>query len=187
MTEDINKALEVLRKGGIILYPTDTVWGIGCDATNADAVTKIFELKKRDTQKPMLVLMDSANRLPSYLREVPEISYDLIELTTKPLTIVYDGAKNLANNLIAADGSIGIRITEESFSKMLCQRLNKPIVSTSANLSGNPTPHSFNQISEEIKNGVDYIVNFRQTENKPLTRSGIIKLGSNGTVKVIRE
>jgi L-threonylcarbamoyladenylate synthase len=187
MTEDINKALEVLRKGGIILYPTDTVWGIGCDATNAEAVKKIFDVKKRDAQKPMLVLMDSANRLASYVKEVPEISYDLIELTTKPLTIIYDGAKNLANNLVAADGSIGIRITEESFSKMLCQRFNKPIVSTSANLSGQPTPHSFNQITDEIKNGVDYIVNYRQTEYTPVTRSGIIKLGTNGTVKVIRE
>jgi len=184
---DIDKALEVLNNGGIILYPTDTIWGIGCDATNADAVKRIYELKQRADSKSMLVLLDNAARLASYVEEIPEVAYDLIDLTNKPLTIIYDGAKNLASNLIAEDGSIGIRITSEEFSKTLCQRFRKPIVSTSANVSGEPSPACFADISEAIKAGVDYIVGYRQDDTKKASPSGIIKLGASGQVKVIRE
>jgi L-threonylcarbamoyladenylate synthase len=184
---DIDKALEVLNKGGIILYPTDTIWGIGCDATNADAVKRIYELKRRADSKSMLVLTDNAARLASYVNEVPEVAYDLIELTNKPLTIIYDGAKNLAANLIAEDGSVGIRVTNETFSKTLCTRFRKPIVSTSANVSGEPSPACFVEISDDIKNGVDYIVAFRQDDTTKAAPSGIIKLGAGGQVKVIRE
>lgn len=187
MKADIDQALEVLNKGGIILYPTDTIWGIGCDATNAEAVKRIYELKRRVDSKSMLVLLDTSARLASYLNEIPEVAYDLIELTDKPLTIIYDGAKNLASNLIAEDGSIGIRVTSEIFSKTLCQRLRKPIVSTSANVSGEPSPGFFAEISDEIKNGVDYIVAFRQNETAKALPSSIIKLGVGGQVKVIRE
>lgn len=187
MKADIDKALEVLNKGGIILYPTDTIWGIGCDATNADAVKRIYELKQRADSKSMLVLLDNAARLASYVEEIPEVAYDLIDLTNKPLTIIYDGAKNMASNLIAEDGSIGIRITAEEFSKTLCQRFRKPIVSTSANVSGEPSPASFADISDVIKSGVDYIVEYRQDDTKKAAPSGIIKLGAGGQVKVIRE
>jgi len=143
MQDDIKKACEVLRKGGIILYPTDTIWGIGCDATNEEAVKRIYELKQRDDSKSMLVLLDNPAKLQTYVQEVPDIAWDLIELTDKPLTIIYEGAKNLATNLIAADGSIGIRITNEVFSRELCRQFRKPIVSTSANVSGEPSPGRF--------------------------------------------
>lgn len=186
MQEDIKKALDVLHNGGIILYPTDTIWGIGCDATNKDAVKRIYELKQRADSKSMLILLDSDVRLNSYLNEVPEIAYDLIDLSEKPLTIIYDGAKNLAKNLIANDGSIGIRITTESFSKQLCSRFKKPIVSTSANISGNPSPQIFDEISDEIINGVDYVVKYRKDETTPANPSSIIKLGIGATIEVIR-
>lgn len=187
MHDDIKNAIDVLQKGGIILYPTDTIWGIGCDATNAKAVKRIYELKQREDSKSMLVLLGNDARLNSYLNEIPEIAFDLIDMAEKPLTIIYDGAKNLAKNLIAEDGSIGIRITNEEFSKQLCERFKKPIVSTSANISGSFSPQHFSDISEVIKNGVDYIVNYRQNENKPASPSSIIKLGTGGQVKVIRE
>ncbi|SFE31716.1 L-threonylcarbamoyladenylate synthase [Thermophagus xiamenensis] len=185
--EDINKSIEVLQNGGIILYPTDTIWGIGCDATNAEAVSKIYNLKKRDDHKSMLVLIDNAVRLNFYVQEVPELAYDLIELSDKPLTIIYPQGKNLAKNLLAEDGSIGIRVTEESFSKTLCRKFRKPLVSTSANLSGNPSPKNFREISKEILNGVDYVVKYRQDEQINSAPSGIIKLGVDGQVKIIRE
>ena len=187
MHEDIKKAVDVLHHGGIILYPTDTIWGIGCDATNFDAVKRIYRLKKRTDSKSMLILLDNDAKLNSYLHEVPEIAYDLIDLSDKPITIIYDGAKNIASNLIAEDGSIGIRITTEEFSKQLCARFKKPIVSTSANVSGEPSPGHFGEISDEIVKGVDYVVKFRQEENSPAKPSSIIKLGNKGQVKIIRE
>jgi L-threonylcarbamoyladenylate synthase len=187
MKDDLEKALEILRNGGIILYPTDTIWGIGCDATNSEAVKRIYDLKKRADSKSMLVLMENVGRLSGYLNEIPDIAYDLIELTDKPLTIIYDGAKNLAANLIAEDGTIGIRVTEESFSKQLCSRFRKPIVSTSANISGEESPACFDDISDEIKQGVDYIVQYQQNDTSKTTPSGIIKLGVDGQIKVIRE
>ena len=148
--EDLKKAIDVLRQGGVILYPTDTVWGLGCDATNQAAVQKIFEIKQREDAKSMLVLIENPNMLNAYVREVPEVAWQLIEVTDKPLTIIYPGAKNLASNLIASDGSVGIRVTTESFTEQLIQRFRRPIVSTSTNLTGKPTPRNFDEIEAEI-------------------------------------
>jgi len=187
MKDDINKALEILKTGGIILYPTDTIWGLGCDATNEDAVKRIYEIKQRVDSKSMLVLLDNPGKLPSYVKDVPEIAWDLIETTNKPMTIIYPGAKNLAKNLIAEDDSIGIRITDEEFSNHLLFRFRKPIVSTSANISGEPSPKNFSKISDSIKNTVDYIVKFRQEETNNPNPSSIIKLGITGEIKIIRE
>jgi L-threonylcarbamoyladenylate synthase len=187
MKDEIKKAVEVLRAGGVILYPTDTVWGLGCDATNEEAVKRIFEIKKRADAKAMLVLIDSSGKLESYVEEVPDMAWDLIELTEKPLTIIYPEARNLAKNLIAEDNSIGIRVTSEPFSRNLCTQFRKPIVSTSANVSGEPTPASFNQISAEIKNAVDYVVNFRQDDSSQPKPSSIIKLGKGNLIQIIRE
>jgi len=185
--DDIVKAVEVLRSGGIILYPTDTIWGIGCDATNAAAVKRIYEIKQRQDTKSMLVLMENPNLLNSYISEVPEIAWELIEVADTPLTIIYPGAKNLAANLLANDGSIGIRITNEAFTQQLIQRFRKPVVSTSANISGQKSPQNFVEISEEIKKSVDFIVKFRQDDLSRSTPSGIIKLGVGGQVEVIRK
>ena len=148
MTEDIKKACEVMAAGGIILYPTDTIWGIGCDATNEKAVQRVYELKRRADNKAMLVLMDSEAKLDRYVSDVPDIAWDLISVSDKPLTIIYSSAKNLATNLLGADGSVGIRITNEEFSKKLCERFRKPLVSTSANVSGEPSPANFSEVSE---------------------------------------
>ncbi len=185
--EDFQKALEVLTEGGLILYPTDTVWGIGCDASNADAVAKLLQLKHRPTGKPLIVLVDQAGKIPQYIREMPELAWDLTELSEKPLTIVYEGAKNMAANAVATDGSIGIRVTRELFSQALCQRFRKPIVSTSANISGKSTPKSFMEIDEGIINGVDYVVKYRQEESAFYTPSGILRLGKHGEIVIIRE
>jgi L-threonylcarbamoyladenylate synthase len=187
MQEEIKKAVEVLRSGGVILYPTDTVWGIGCDATNESAVKKIFEIKKRNEVKSMLVLIDNAAKIQSYLDEVPEMAWDLIEFAEKPLTIIFPDAKNLATNLLGDDKSIGIRVTKEAFSKRLCEQFRKPIVSTSANLSGEKTPLNFNEISDEIKSQVDYVVNFRQEETAKAKPSSVIKLGKGNLFQMIRE
>lgn len=184
--EDLKNALQILRNGGVILYPTDTIWGLGCDATNADAVKKIFEIKRRDDSKSMLVLMENPNMLRAYINEVPEIAWELIEVTDKPLTIIYPGAKNLAPNLIAEDGTIGIRITTETFTEHLIQQFRRPIVSTSANLSGKPTPQNFNQIEEEILTAVDYVVQYRQDDTAKSMPSSIIKLGLGGQIQIIR-
>ncbi len=185
--EDIKNAMQVLINGGIILYPTDTIWGIGCDATNEKAVKRIYDLKKRSDSQSMLVLLDSEAKLNYYVEDVPDLAYDLIEMSEKPLTIIYDNARNVAPNLIAEDGSIGIRITKESFSKGLCFRFRKALVSTSANLHGEPSPACFDDISDEIKSGVDYIVGVRQTEKGNPKPSSILRLKKNGEIKVIRE
>lgn len=187
MNEDIKKAIEVLKEGGIILYPTDTIWGIGCDATNEEAVEKLYAIKQRDKSKSMLILLDNPIKLQTYIQEVPDIAWDLIDLTDKPLTIILDGAKNLATNLISNDGSIGIRITAEDFSRELCMRFRKPIVSTSANITGQPTPQSFNQIDPQILELVDYVVEYRQNEMSKQTPSSIIKLEANGNINIIRK
>jgi L-threonylcarbamoyladenylate synthase len=185
--EDINSALETLRSGGLILYPTDTIWGIGCDATNPDAVEKIFALKGRDKGKSMIILLGNDNQLSSYVREVPEVAYELIEATDKPLTIIYSNAKNLAENVVADDGSIGIRIVNPPFCEQLLQRFRKPIVSTSANISGDPSARNFSEISEEIINGVDYVVKFGQQELANGTASTIMKLDPSGKFEFIRK
>ncbi len=187
MNEEIKQALDVLHRGGVILYPTDTIWGIGCDATNADAVRRVYEIKRRADSKAMLALVDSEAKVQFYVRDVPEVAWDLIALTTKPLTIIYDGARNLAENLIAPDGSVGIRVTNEPFSKQLCMRFRKAIVSTSANVSGAPAPRNFSEVAVEIREAVDYVVNYRQTDMTAAQPSSIIKLGAGGEVKVIRE
>lgn len=187
MLEDISQAVKILKSGGIILYPTDTIWGIGCDATNPEAVSKIYQLKQREDSKSMLVLIDQPGRIPSYISEMPEIAWDLIELADKPLTIIYPKAKNLAPNLIAPDGSIGIRVVNHEFCQKLIGRFGRPIVSTSANISGKQSPTSFNNIDKEIKEKVDFIVS--QEFDNPVSDkpSGIIKLGVNGEIKIIRE
>jgi len=187
MKEEIKKTVEVLRAGGVILYPTDTVWGLGCDATNEKAVKRIFEIKRRDDTKAMLVLIDNPAKLQSYVEEVPDIAWDLIELTEKPLTIIYPKAKNLAPNLIANDKSIGIRVTNEAFSKSLCAQFRNPIVSTSANISGSAAPSNFSQITDDIKSAVDYVVNYRQDDLTNPTPSSIIKLGKGNLFQLIRE
>lgn len=187
MNEDIKKACQVMSEGGVILYPTDTIWGLGCDATNAEAVKRIYEIKQRADSKAMLVLVDSQVKVDFYVKDVPSVAWDLLDVADKPLTIIYDGARNLAPNLIAEDGSVGIRITNEEFSKQLCFRFRKAIVSTSANISGQPSPANFTEISEEIKSLVDYIVEYRQDDMSRPKPSGIIKLGVGGVVKVIRE
>lgn len=186
MSEDIKKACEVLRSGGLILYPTDTIWGIGCDATNEEAVQKVYKLKKRADQKAMLILLDSTAKLETYASDIPDVAWDLIEMSDKPLTIIFSHAKNMATNLIADDGSIGVRITQEEFSRKLCERFRKPVVSTSANISGQPSPVNFSQISDEIKDGVDYIVQYRQDDNSKSQPSSIIKLGDGGVFQIIR-
>jgi L-threonylcarbamoyladenylate synthase len=187
MEDDIKCALEVLNKGGLILYPTDTIWGIGCDATNEAAVQRVYELKKRVNSKAMLALVDSPVKISLYVREVPDQAWDLIELSEKPLTIIYSGARNLAPNLLADDGSVGIRVTKEQFSKKLCERFRKAIVSTSANISGSPSPGCFSEISGEIIEGVDYVVKYRQNEKSGKTPSSIIKLEMGGLIQIIRE
>lgn len=175
-----------MAAGGLILYPTDTIWGIGCDATNEKAVRRVYELKRRSDHKAMLLLMDSSAKLNYYVQEVPDVAWDLIELADSPLTVIYNGARNVAPNLLAADGSVGIRITQEEFSHKLCERFRKPLVSTSANVSGDPSPANFSEISETIKAGVDYIVRYRQDDLSKAAPSHIIKLGAGGLVKIIR-
>lgn len=187
MHDDLKKAVEILKGGGIILYPTDTIWGIGCDATNAEAVKRIYDIKKREDSKSMLVLMENAALLERYIEEVPDVAWDLIEITTTPLTVIYRNAKNLAANLIAEDGSVGIRFTKEKFTSQLLQRFRRPLVSTSANISGKKSPAFFDDISEEIKEQVDYVVNYRQDDMTPAHASSIIKLGPSGQIDIIRK
>lgn len=184
--EDISKAVEVMNKGGVVLYPTDTIWGIGCDATNEEAVKRVFEIKRRNDAKALITLIDSEAKLEAYVSEVPEVAWQLIEVAERPLTIIYDGARNLAPNLMAEDGSVGIRITREEFSRNLCMRMRRPIVSTSANISGEPSPKNFSDISPEILAAVDYVCTSRREESQNPPASNIIKLGVSGEVKVIR-
>ena len=184
--EDIKKACQVMQEGGVILYPTDTIWGIGCDATNEEAVRRVYEIKRRADSKAMLVLVDSAVKVDFYVQDVPPVAWDLLDVADKPLTIIYSGARNLAPNLLAEDGSVGIRVTAEEFSKSLCFRFRKAIVSTSANVSGEPSPRTFSEISNDIKSAVDYIVSARRDEKGSSKPSSIIKLGQGGEVKIIR-
>ena len=184
--EDIRRAVEVMNNGGIILYPTDTIWGLGCDATNADAVRRIYEIKQRTDAKALISLVDSETKVQFYVKEVPEVAWDVMELSERPMTVVFDGGRNLAPNLLAEDGSVAIRITKEAFSKELCMRMKRAVVSTSANISGQPAPRCFSEISEEIKGAVDYICTSRQDEPPTQTASSIIKLGAGGEVTIIR-
>lgn len=186
LAADLRQAVEVLKKGGVILYPTDTVWGLGCDATNPEAVARIYSIKQRRESKSMLVLADDVPMLERYVDEVPEVGYQLLEAAVNPLTIIYDGARGLASNLVAADGSVGIRLTSEKFSYELCRRLRRPIVSTSANISGNPTPHNFAEISEQIKEAVDFIPQYRRDDLRQANPSSIIRLHNDGRFQLIR-
>lgn len=184
--DDIRQAVEVMNQGGIILYPTDTIWGIGCDATNPEAVKRVFSIKHRNDAKALITLIDSEAKLEAYVTQVPEVAWQLIEVAERPLTIIYDGARNLAPNLLAEDGSAGIRITREEFSRNLCMRMRRPIVSTSANISGEPSPKNFSDISPQLLQAVDYVCTSRRDEDKNPPASNIIKLGPTGEVKVIR-
>lgn len=184
--EDIRQAIEVMRKGGVILYPTDTIWGIGCDATNEEAVRRVYQIKQRDDSKALICLVDSDARLQRYVRNVPDVAWQLIDCIDKPTTLILDNAVNLAPNLIAEDGSIGIRITQEAFSKELCFRFQKAIVSTSANISGEPAAQNYRDIDPKIIEQVDYVCWTRRQEHKPHAPSRIIKLSADGTVKIIR-
>ena len=186
LEEDIKKAVEVMRQGGVILYPTDTIWGIGCDATNEEAVARVYRIKQREDSKAMICLVDSDARLQRYVRDVPEVAWDVMEMATKPTTVILDNAVNLAPNLIAEDGSIGMRITREAFSKELCYRFQKPIVSTSANISGEPAAQNYRDIAPEILEAVDYVCFTRRQEHQPHQPSSIIKIRPNGEVKIIR-
>ena len=190
--DDIKKAVECMRKGGVILYPTDTVWGIGRDATNAEAVKRVYEIKQREDSKALICLVDSDARMQRYFRNVPDVAWQLIDslkeaTDAKPTTLILDGAINLAPNLIAEDGSLGIRITNEPFSKELCFRFQKAIVSTSANISGEPAAQNYCDIDPRILEAVDYVCWSRRQEHKPHTPSSIIKLKENGEVTVIRK
>ncbi len=187
MQNDLIKALEVLEKGGVILYPTDTIWGIGCDATNEKAVEKIYRIKQRSDQKSMLILLDNPNKISSYINEIPDVAWNLIELSDNPLTIIFSGAKNLAPNIIAPDGSVGVRISDEPFNQNLIQKFRKPIVSTSANISGQRSPLNFTEISQEIIESVDYVVKWRQDDFSNSQASSIIKLEPNGEIQIIRK
>jgi L-threonylcarbamoyladenylate synthase len=184
--QDINNAIEVLRRGGVVLYPTDTVWGIGCDATNADAVARVYEIKERDDSKALICLVDSDARLQRYVRQVPDVAWQIIDCAVRPTTLILDGAVNLAPNLIASDGSIGIRITKEPFSHELCFRFQKAIVSTSANISGEPAAQNYRDIDPRIIEQVDYVCWSRRQEHKPHKPSSIIRLNADGVVKIIR-
>ena len=186
IAEDIRQAVQTMRRGGIILYPTDTIWGIGCDAANDEAVRRIFQLKQRQDSKAMICLVDSADRMQRYLRQVPDVAWDLVEYADKPLTLILDGAVNLAPSLIAEDGSVGLRVTREDISHELCYRFERAVVSTSANISGQPSPTCFADISDEIKQGVDYIMRSRQNDTSKAKPSQIIKLALDGQVRIIR-
>lgn len=186
MKEEINKCIEVLKSGGLILYPTDTVWGIGCDATNEEAVKKIYTLKKREDSKSMVVLVASDSMLNKHVVEVPELAWDILDIAINPTTIVYPKAKQLAKNAMSPDGTIAIRMVKEGFCNQLVYKFNKPIVSTSANISTKPTPQTFQEISTEIKEGVDFIVN-QKFDSGNHQSSSIIQLGLSGEIKIIRK
>ncbi len=184
--EEIENALAVLKRGGTILYPTDTVWGIGCDATNPEAVDKVFKLKQRSDQKALICLVGDFKMLQQYVENVPEVAFDILKFATKPTTIIYDQPIRVAQNIIAPDNSLAIRVTKDEYCKKLIQKLRRPLVSTSANISGKATPQSFAEIDPLILEGVDYIVNL-QHQKKSGKPSTIIKLKNDGSVKVIRE
>ena len=187
LDRELTNALAALHSGGTILYPTDTVWGIGCDCTNAAAVDKIFKIKKRDSSKSLVLLVDNDARLLRYVKTVPEMAWELMQYSEKPLTIVYPEGKNVAKNMIGSDKSIAIRITADTFCKSLIRAFDNGLVSTSANISGNASPENFSDVDEEIINAVDYVVDLRQEEKTPASPSYIIKVGLKGEIQIIRK
>lgn len=186
MNQEIRNTLEALKNKGTILYPTDTIWGIGCDATSGEAVKKVYKIKKREDTKSLIILVSNTNMLYDYVDEIPTVAMELVEASVKPLTIIYPNAINLAKNVINEDGSIGIRVCYDKFCQALIQKFGKPIVSTSANISGEPSPRFFKEISKEILSTTDYVVNWRQDDNTPAEPSSIIKIGLNGTFQILR-
>ena len=186
IAQEVHNAFEVISKGGIILYPTDTVWGIGCDATNPEAVAKIYALKQRAETQSMIVLMNGEKMMYNVFKEIPEVAWQILDLSEKPTTLILDKPRNVAANIIATDNSLGVRIVKEPFCFKLLERMKKPLVSTSANISGQPTPKSFKEISPEIINGVDYVVNLRRDEQAG-SPSTIIKLTNDSQVKILRK
>ena len=187
LNDEVKKAVEVMRQGGVILYPTDTIWGIGCDATNEEAVKKVFEIKQRADSKAMISLVDKADRIVKYARNVPDVAWDMIDMATKPLTVIFDNVSGLAPQMIAEDGSAAFRVTSEEFSHELCYRFQKPVVSTSANISGEPTAKTFDAISDEIKEAVDYVVRYNQRCKEKHEPSSIVKISENCEIKIIRQ
>jgi L-threonylcarbamoyladenylate synthase len=185
--EDITEAIKILREGGVILYPTDTVWGLGCDATNNEAVEKIFSIKSRHDRKSLIVLVNGEAMLERYVKAIPEIAFDLIEISDKPLTIIYPNGKNLASSILAEDGSVGIRICQDDFCNELIERFRKPIVSTSANISGEASPSVYDEINETIINAADYTVRYKREDQQKKIPSPVIKVDLNGVIKIIRK
>ena len=185
MTEEIEKTLAQLQLGNTILYPTDTVWGLGCDATNPEAVAKIYQLKNRKESKALICLVSDIRMLERFIENIPEVAYELLEAADKPTTIIYDNPVGIAKNLVASDQTLAIRIPDDEFCQKLIRKFKRPIVSTSANISGQPTPASFDEISNAIKSNVDYIVNLKD-DKKAVKPSTIIQLRSNGEIKIIR-
>lgn len=186
MKQDIDKALQTLRGGGIIVYPTDTIWGIGCDATDAKAVEKIYKLKKRTDSKAMIMLVGSKGQLQQFVKDVPDVAWQLIDAAVNPLTLIYDEPQGVAENLLAPNGSAGFRVTSDPFCSELCRRLRHPIVSTSANISGQKAPKCFDDITEEILDGADYVVEWRREEKSNPAPSNIIKITNSSVVTIIR-
>ena len=184
--DDIREAVRVMQSGGVILYPTDTIWGIGCDACNEDAVRRVFEIKRRAEAKSVISLVDSEVKVEFYVRSVPDVAWQLWECSDEPLTLVLDGARNLASGVIASDGSVALRVTREAFSRQLCMRMKRAVVSTSANIAGEPAPRCFSEISPEILQAVDYVCLSRRDEVPRRAPSHIIKIGPTGEVKIIR-
>jgi L-threonylcarbamoyladenylate synthase len=185
---EIKNIIKVLAGGGTLLYPTDTIWGMGCDATNASAIDKIFDIKKRGAEKSLIILLDDVSGLKNYVEHVPKEALALIETTERPLTIIYPSAKkNLAENVLAADGSVAIRITRDLFCRQMIKEFGKPVVSTSANVSGENPPANFHEISEQIKSAVDYVVRYRQEEKSNPKPSVIIRIGQKGEIEFIRK
>jgi L-threonylcarbamoyladenylate synthase len=185
--EDIKESINVLRQGGIVLYPTDTIWGLGCDPTNESAVSKIYKIKSREENKSLIILVDGLTMLERYVVDIPEIVYELIEVSDTPLTIIYSKGKNLAKGVCSDDGSIGIRVCSDEFCRELITRFRKPLVSTSANFSGKPSASNFSEVEQGLCEKVDYIVNYRQDDRSKSSSSPVIKINSDGTIKIIRK
>lgn len=183
---DVDRACKVMQEGGIVVYPTDTIWGIGCDATNADAVARVYEIKRRADHKALITLVPDTGWVERYVEEVPDVAWELLDVAVDPMTIVYDRGKNVATNLMGEDGSIGLRVTSEFYSRELCRRLRKPVVSSSANVSGDPSPMCFAEISKEILDAADYVAMYRRDDKGGIKASTVIRLGAGGLIKILR-